>query len=371
MTPQHSITRFSTAATAAFAAIALFAASGLVSSAAAQINPAVMPVTGPLSKQSISRLLLTDAARIGNRIVAVGDRGYVVVSDSNGENWERAETPTNLPMLNAVFFQDAKTGWAVGHDAVILKSSDEGKKWVQVFSAPDDQKPLMDILFIDANRGFAIGAYGSFYETSDAGKTWTSRKIVETPKAPPAPAKKGKAGAKPEIDDKAGEKDIDKGGDEDRHFNAIIRLGEGRLFIAGEAGMLLNSDDAGKTWTKVASPYKGSFFGAIQAKDGSVLIYGLRGKIYRATDPAMRDWKLVENKSVASIMGSTHLPDGTLVLAGLAGTVLVSRDNGASFSPLPTGLTKGYAAPLPGAPNALLLVGEAGARDVVLPAAAK
>ena len=53
-------------------------------SAALPAVSAVLPLTGPLSKQTMSRLLLTDAAKIGNRIVAVGDRGYIVYSDSNG-----------------------------------------------------------------------------------------------------------------------------------------------------------------------------------------------------------------------------------------------------------------------------------------------
>ena len=354
-----------TLAHTAFTAIVATTGSGFSSDMFAQINPAVMPATGALSRQTMSRLLLTDSARIGNRVVAVGDRGYIVFSDSNGDSWKRAETPPNVPLLNAVFFSDPKNGWAVGHDAVILKSTNEGEKWAQSFSAPEDQKPLMDILFIDANTGFAVGAYGSFYETGDAGKTWTSRKLLETPKAPPPIVKKAKAASA--ADQETGGKDAE----EDRHFNAIVKLGEKRLIIVGEAGMLLKSDDAGKSWTKITSPYKGSFFGAVQAQDGSVLIYGLRGKIFRSTDAALKDWKLVENKSVASIMGSTRLPDGTVVLSGLAGTVLTSRDNGATFTPLPSGLSKGYAAPLLGAPNALLLVGEAGARDVLLSAATK
>ena len=74
----------------------------------------------------------------------------------------------------------------------------------------------------------------------------------------------------------------------------------------------------------------------------------------------------MENKSVASLMGSTRLPDGAIVLAGLSGTVLISRDNGESFSPLATGFTKALAAPLLGAPSALLLIGEAGVREVLL-----
>ena len=159
-----------------------------------------------------------------------------------------------------------------------------------------------------------------------------------------------------------------EGSDDDKHINAIAKLGDNKLFVAGEAGMLAKSDDGGKTWVKIASPYKGSFFGAIQAQDGAVLIYGLRGKIYRSTDATLNNWKLIENKTVASLMGATRLPDGALVLAGLSGTVLVSRDNGASFSLLPSGSTKALSAPLPGAPNALLLIGEAGVRDVLLAA---
>jgi photosystem II stability/assembly factor-like uncharacterized protein len=302
----------------------------------AQLNPAVTPATGALSRQTMSRLLLTDGARIGNRVVAVGDRGYIVYSDSNGESWERAQTPANVPMLTGVYFVDAKNGWAVGHDAVILKSVDEGKTWTQAFSAPTEQKPLMDIVFVDANAGYAVGAYGAFFATTDGGKTWAARKASE----------------------------------EDKHLNAIIKLGDGKLLIVGEAGTILRSDDAGKTWTNIESPYKGSFFGAVQAADGSVVIHGLRGRIYRSADASLKEWKQVDNKSTASIMGSTKLLDGTLVLAGLAGTALISRDNGASFSPLTTGSTKAIAQPLAGPSNAVLLLGEVGASDVLLSALA-
>ena len=337
----------------------------------AQINPAVMPVSGPLTRQTMSRLLLTDATRIGNRVVAVGDRGYIVYSDSNGESWQRATTPPNTPLLTAVYFLDDKVGWAVGHDSTILTSVDRGESWVKAFSAAEDQKPLMDVTFVDANTGFAVGAYGAFYATTDGGKVWSLHTMFAAPKtaAPVSAPKKGKyesVGNNKAVDDDA----AGKGGDADKHLNAIVKLGENKLFVAGEAGMLAKSDDGGKTWIKIASPYKGSFFGAIQAKDGAVLIYGLRGRIYRSSDAALNNWKQIENKSVASLMGSTRLPDGALVLAGLSGTVLVSRDNGESFSPLASGSTKALSAPLLGAPNALLLVGEAGVREVLLAAAA-
>lgn len=308
----------------------------------AQINPAVMPTSGALSQQSVSRLLLTDVTRFGSRLVAVGDRGYIVFSDNNGAAWQRAETPANVPLLTGVAYSDAKVGWAVGHDSFILTSRDEGKTWTRAFSAPDDQKPLMDIHFVDANVGFAVGAYAAFYETTDAGKTWTSRKTSP-------------AGA--------------DGKSEDRHFNAILRVSERRLLIVGEAGTVLRSDDNGKTWVAITAPYKGSYFGGVVAADGSVVIFGLRGRIYRSSDANLSTWEQIDNVGTASMMGGTRLADGGLVLTGLSGTVMVSRDNGKTFAAIKSGSTKALAAPISGgAANKVIIVGEAGPRDMALAA---
>jgi photosystem II stability/assembly factor-like uncharacterized protein len=313
--------------------LALSAALAFAGVAHAQQTPVGPAATGPLPKVTMQRLLLTDAARIGNRVVAVGDRGYIVYSDSNGESWSRARAPA-APLLTAVDFVDAKNGWAVGHDSVILATTDGGDTWVQQFSAPSEQRPLLDVLFLSPANGFAVGAYGAFYETTDAGKSWNARKVI---------------------------------GD-DKHLNAILRLGDDKLLILGEAGTILTSADAGKTWTPSVSPYKGSFFGGIAADDGGVVAFGMRGRLYRSAD-AGKTRKQLDNNSVASLMGGSKLPGGALVIAGAQGTVLVSRDQGNSFVPLATGSTKGYAKALLGAPNAVLLVGEAGARDVVLPSA--
>jgi photosystem II stability/assembly factor-like uncharacterized protein len=291
----------------------------------------ILPESGPLPKVTMQRLLLTDATHQGSRVVAVGDRGYIVLSDDNGKTWRRAKSPA-APLLTAVEFLDAQHGWAVGHDSVILATTDGGETWVQQFAAPAEQRPLMDVVFLDHKVGYAIGAYGAFFETSDGGKSWDPRKVIE----------------------------------DDKHLNAFIRLPEGRLLILGEAGTLLSSADAGKTWTSIPSPYKGSLFGGVVADDGAVIAFGLRGRIFRSTDGG-RNWKPVENASTATLMGGSKLPDGALAVAGNGGTVLVSRDNGQSFVPLSTGSTKAFSKAVLGSPNAVILLGETGAREVPLP----
>jgi photosystem II stability/assembly factor-like uncharacterized protein len=313
--------------------VALFAAGLAV---AAPPGPAeILPASGPLPKVTMQRLLLIDATHQGSRVVAVGDRGYIVISDDNGKSWKRAKAPA-APLLTAVKFADAKNGWAVGHDATILATTDGGDTWVVQFSAPAEQRPLLDVLFLDKDRGFAIGAYSSFLETTDGGKSWNPRKVIE----------------------------------DDKHLNAFVHLPDGRIVLLGEAGTILLSPDEGKTWAPVPSPYKGSLFGGLVTDDGAVVAFGLRGRIFRSADGG-KTWKAIDNASTATIMGGSKLPDGALVLAGAGGTVLVSRDNGQSFVPLATGSTKAFSKALLGEPNTVLLIGETGAREVALPSAKK
>lgn len=295
----------------------------------------VLPESGPLGATTMQRLLLVDAERIGSRIVAVGDRGYVVYTDDQGKTWKRAKAPA-APLITALDFLDDQLGIAVGHDSVILASSDRGENWTQVFSAPAEQRPLLDVIYPSKDLIIAIGAYGAYYDSADGGKTWNARKVLQ----------------------------------DDKHLNAILELGDNHLLLVGEAGTMLASDDMGKTWKPIASPYKGSFFGGLVANDGSVVVFGLRGHIFRSADKG-KTWKPVENKSTAALVGGDKLPDGALVIAGSAGTLLVSRDNGVSFQPVFSGTTRAFGKAIVGAQDKVLVLGEAGVREVPVPWSSK
>lgn len=327
------------------AMLASLAACAPAPGARAPSEAQVLPATGPIAAATVRRLLLVDAARAGDRIVAVGDEGWILLSDDEGASWRRASSP-QAPLLTAVDFVDANHGWAVGHDATILATSDGGETWTKQFSHVSAAGPLLDVLFLDAQRGIAVGAYASYYETGDGGRTWTKRKIIPG----------------------------------DRHLNAIVRLpssasvaglpaSASHLLIVGEAGTILSSSDAGGHWTSIASPYKGSLFGAVVAADGSVIAYGLRGKIFRSEDGGAT-WVAVEDASQATLMGGTRLADGTLVLAGSGGTVLASRDEGRTFAAIGSSESaRLYSSALAGPRGEVLVFGDAGVRAFTLPSA--
>ena len=99
---------------------------------------AVMPVFAgelpdTLSRAAIAvtrpdRSVLLGIAQAGGRLVVVGERGLIAVSDDEGKTWHQASVPVSVS-LTAVSFATPKKGWALGHRGVILATSDGGESW--------------------------------------------------------------------------------------------------------------------------------------------------------------------------------------------------------------------------------------------------
>ncbi|MBW2369131.1 MAG: hypothetical protein JRH15_14745, partial [Deltaproteobacteria bacterium] len=124
-----------------------------------------------------SKSLLLDLVSLGARIVAVGNRGHILLTDDGGRSWRQVEVPTRAMLTGVYFNGDKKHGWAVGHDAVLLGTEDGGDSWHLISSAPEEEKPLFDVM-VNGSEGFAIGAYAKFMVTRDGGKSWAPGAFV-------------------------------------------------------------------------------------------------------------------------------------------------------------------------------------------------
>ena len=175
----------------------------------------------------------------------------------------RLPSPTR-EMLTAVNFIDSQRGWAVGHDGLILASTDGGISWSlqyngllqqtgvnrdqllfmqhqksqledaltreddgqqraalmasldEVLMAVEDAEyaisqpvhasPLLAVYFSNPLSGFAVGAFGEYLSTSDGGVNWVrDTGALNNP--------------------------------EQMHLNAITGDGDGMLWVAGEGGV--------------------------------------------------------------------------------------------------------------------------------------
>lgn len=298
--------------------------------AVAQDAAPVKPLPAEMQPLTPKSLLL-DVARVGTRFIAVGERGAIIASN-DGTQWAQLEVPVRSA-LTAVSFVDDKNGWAAGHDAAIVHSTDGGRSWALQHFDPALEKPVLDLLALDAQHVFAVGAYGLLLETRDGGTSWTQLDI---------------SGFNPD----------------ELHFNAISRLANGDLYIAGEQGLMALSTDGGASWKSQKSPYDGSYFGVLPHGAKGAIVFGLRGNIYVSDDVRGGSWKKLDSGTVASLFGGTPKPGGGVVLVGLNGVILDVATSGA-VHPLraPAGT------PLSGAivaDNALIAVGESGVQRISL-----
>lgn len=304
-------------------------AGGLLLAALLALPAGAAPVGDALQRPALmvrspERSVLLSLAQAGERWVAVGERGIVVLSDDGGQRWRQAPCPVSVT-LTAVRFADARRGVAVGHGGAVLTTADGGESWqlrldgrrvaqlaqaaastpearkdAERLLADGPDKPFLDVLLWDAQRLLAVGAYGLAVYSADGGATWA-------PWSARVPNPKG------------------------LHWYVARRSGD-TLLLAGEQGQIVRSDDGGASFRAVASPYKGSWFAGELLPDGRVLLAGLRGNVWRSADGGT-NWAPIASPMPASITAMLALPGDGWLLANQAGALL--RLQGDTLVPLP------------------------------------
>jgi photosystem II stability/assembly factor-like uncharacterized protein len=297
--------------------------------------------------------LLLDAAIAGDNIVVVGERGHILLARHTDRSWIQSEVPTRVT-LTAVFFHNKHLGWAVGHDAVILRTQDGGRHWKRVYYAPEEEAPLLDIWFRDAKYGIAIGAYGLFLTTEDGGMNWSRSELKINRQQ--INDKKYKGSTTFSLSITADEEPTESF---DFHLNSIVPAQNGRLYIAAEAGKVFRSNDHGLSWESIAPPYNGSFFGVLPLDGERLLCFGLRGHLYRSED-AGKTWRRIPSSTREMLTDGLRLSGDAVVIIGLGGTVICSHDGGRSFSLKQQLGREGYSAIVQSTTGDLFAVGERG-----------
>lgn len=288
-----------------------------------------------------ARAVFQGVVRAGQRLVGVGERGLIAVSDDEGQTWRQVPVPVSAS-LTAVRFVSARTGWAIGHYGVVLRSTDAGETWVrqldgreaaqlvlaaaqqraaadptqpraqaqlreaQRLAADGPDKPLLDLYFQDEQVGFVVGAYNLMLRTEDGGRTWQS------------------------VSDRL---DNPKG----NHLYAISAQGR-TLYVAGEAGVLFRSDDAGRSFERLSLPYAGSLFNVTPLAAEGVMVSGLRGNAWLSADRG-QSWQRLEGAPPVSFIAVVPGDEGQspylLNQAGQLYTVVGSQLQRLPMQPTP------------------------------------
>ena len=294
------------------------------SSVCAGSRSSTSSILAPLAEIS----LLQDAVWAGRSAVLVGDRGHVMISSDQGHTWRQVLVPTRV-MLTAICSTSAQHLWAVGHDAIILHSSNAGETWIEQYLDPGLESPLFDVWFENEKHGIAIGAYGLYLSTQDGGHRWRRHRIDE----------------------------------EEPHLFSVAHARDGTLYMVGEFGSIFVSTDKGAVWKRMDSPYQGTFFGVLELQDSSVLIFGLRGTVFRSSDKG-KTWTQIVTGTKSGLFAGQEAEDGTVWLVGQSGSILSSKDGGQTFTVGNRGNRNAIGSLLLTDDGGLILVGEGGVQRV-------
>lgn len=295
---------------------------------------------------------LYDLGETRTGLVAVGERGIILTR--TGDSWAQSTVPVGVT-LTAVAFNGAGTGLAVGHDGVILRSTDGGANWARVADgrtlfpqlvelattrhaeaeaalkdATDETRedlefeledqlfkletaqqsleygpswPLLDVVFTDAETAWAVGAYNMIFRSTDGGATWTTMAD-----------------------------NIDNF--DDLHLNAILKTAAGSLIVAGEGGMLFRSTDAGESFERWDTDAALSLFGLVE--NGVVLVaYGF-GDSYQISDDDGATWRSERLEDNLLLIGDIDLGAGRTGLLGGGGLMVDIGPDGPNPPSRPT-----------------------------------
>jgi photosystem II stability/assembly factor-like uncharacterized protein len=324
-----------------------------LAAAAAQGEALKPPLARPaIALRNPQHAAMMGLAHAGDRLVAVGEHGTVLLSDDAGGHWRQAASVPVSATLTAAQFINARTGWAVGHYGVILRSDDGGDHWtrqldglqaaqLRLAEAKDSgqpklvaearrmvqegaDKPLLALHFQNDKEGLASGAFGLLLATGDGGATWRSLSArLDNPKG--------------------------------AHLYALQRDGA-QLLLAGEQGLLLHSADGGTSFQRIATPYQGSWFCAAFEADGGWLLAGLRGNVQRSRDQG-KTWVALNSPAPVSFTTSLKTAQGAVWLANQGGQVMAATAGSERLTPVAGTPSQQPAAMWQAADGTLLLAG--------------
>ena len=289
--------------------------------------------------------------------IAVGQDGVVLKTSDGGKAWNKI--PIELPLQDWQVAQphyfavsrgaDAQHIWAVGPVGAIIRSQDGGQTWENLSlwcdlsfdnfatSDPADDPEstlrmnpcdvtLNGVSFPTNTDGWTTGEFGIILRTQDGGVTWQrQRNVHNLPKY-----------TRPELsEEEAIRQRIPPLYIEDLFLIDVDFRNAQEGYVTGESGTLLQTTDAGETWTNIPSGSFNTLLSVTAAPDNNRNDFatGVLGTMASATSDA---WQLdddVRQHVLTWIRTASFAADGQFgVACGGKGTVLVTADGGKSWA---------------------------------------
>ncbi len=234
---------------------------------------------------------------------AVGHDDVILRTEDAGDSWELVNfAPENNRPLLDVWFADENRGYAVGAYGAIYASEDGGRSWVPVPFEPEplggeSAPPDPDDYYAEVDMGFDFhlnaivqAGDGALYLAAEAGRLFRSDDSGATWRELPSPY--------------------------DGSFYGILPLDGPSLLAFGLRGHVFRSDDGGQTWSApIPTGTTALLNSAIRPSPELVIVSGLNGVMLVSQDGG-RSFEFTQQDDRKSLGAVMWAGDGEVIVAG-------------------------------------------------------
>jgi photosystem II stability/assembly factor-like uncharacterized protein len=250
---------------------------------------------------------LYDVAALDGTLFVVGHPGRLLRSRDGGGSFEDVAAGQNEDALFSVAFNAKGQGAIVGRSGVLLLSDDKGASWKKSVIKVDDELPnLFAVEVLPSGALVAVGEFGAIVRSEDHGKTWSrSSYSIELPTSTVCGVE-----AEHENSDVVNE----------ARLTDVRFMDEKSGFSVGEFGLIIKTEDGGRTWKRQNSCSESTLYGVSVISAKHLLAVGAEGAVLETTDGGAT-WKAQPSGTSEHLFGVFADGQRTLVV-GAAGTVL-------------------------------------------------
>ncbi|MEK6900017.1 MAG: YCF48-related protein, partial [Nanoarchaeota archaeon] len=234
---------------------------------------------------------------------AVGHSGLILRTTDGGSTWS-SQTSGTVNNLYGVHFLNATLGSAVGESGTIVRTVDGGTTWTNQTSGTANQ--LNSILLLSADVGIAVGNSGTIIVTTNSGTTWSSQTSGTV-----------------------------------QNLTDIEATGFSGLFTVGTNGTVLRTTNSGSTWTNMNFNATSKELRAVSFTDAlTITAVGFDGDVIRnrdAGDPAY--WVNSTELTSADFFGMQFIDNSTGTIVDSGGGIYRTTDGGTSWTQQQSGVS--------------------------------
>lgn len=227
----------------------------------------------------------------------------LLISQLCTAQWFLAGTANNAGVVRGIYFQNVDSGYAVGANGGIGRTTDHGQSWTTQFSGTTVL--LRSVQFINNDTGFvcgeAVDGYGTVLKTTDGGTTWLSSNSGVT-----------------------------------AYCRAVDFTSASTGFLAGGGGLIFKTIDGGSSWSTynlgvgsdvIQLDMVDSNTGYAVACDGGLV----NGYIFKTSDGG-DTWSQVYYDQNIGLLALAVFGENVVYAGGINQTIVKSTDGGATWS---------------------------------------